>query len=465
MKTYLLPFVIVLLFAIISAFNPAQNNQTNQETEFDKVITTDIDNFWEAYELIRNSNNRKEQLAILQKEFIEKGSPGLEMIMDARRYQAEEYVDAINNYPKFWESVKDNMYQSKTYGAEIGEGINKLRKLYPDLKPAKIYFTVGVFRTGGTIKDGNVLIGAETAMANKKAITDEFPDNRQFNNLRNYWKKQQLDDIVLTNVHEYIHTQQSSIQNSNLLFKCVNEGVAEFVSCLAMETNSTAPAIAYGFENNEKIRPVFEKEMFQKETGYWLWSSQENEFGVRDLGYYIGYAIAQQYYDAANDKKAAIKTMIDLDYSNTKQVEQYIDQSNYFKEPIAALKKKLAKAYLGDLIGQSIEEDGIKEAQLKYQQLIQNPSDKIINNENELNNLGYTYLAQEKIDEAIEIFKWNVNTYPESWNVYDSLGEAYLVKGDTTNSAIYYKKSLEINPDNQYGQAALKKMGITWKTQ
>jgi len=50
------------------------------------------------------------------------------------------------------------------YSGEINKGIGQLRTLYPDLRPARLYFTVGVFKTGGTTLDSLVLIGSEISM-------------------------------------------------------------------------------------------------------------------------------------------------------------------------------------------------------------------------------------------------------------------------------------------------------------
>jgi tetratricopeptide (TPR) repeat protein len=54
-----------------------------------------------------------------------------------------------------------------------------------------------------------------------------------------------------------------------------------------------------------------------------------------------------------------------------------------------------------------------------------------ISTEADINNLGYQYLGANQVDKAIETFKKNVKDYPESWNVYDSLGEGYAAKGET----------------------------------
>ncbi len=53
-------------------------------------------------------------------------------------------------------------------------------------------------------------------------------------------------------------------------------------------------------------------------------------------------------------------------------------------------------------------------------------SDIIMFDEIEMNVLGYQFLQNGKVKDAIEIFKLNTVAYPKSWNVYDSLGEAYL---------------------------------------
>ena len=75
--------------------------------------------------------------------------------------------------------------------------------------------------------------------------------------------------------------------------------------------------------------------------------------------------------------------------------------------------------------------------------------------EMELNTLGYRLLQTKKVAEAIEIFKLNVEVYPQSSNVYDSLGEGYKVHGDKELAIANYKTSLELNPKNTNAIAKL----------
>ena len=78
--------------------------------------------------------------------------------------------------------------------------------------------------------------------------------------------------------------------------------------------------------------------------------------------------------------------------------------------------------------------------------------------ENLLNSLGYRLLRGERVTDAIAVFRLNIEEYPDAWNPYDSLGEAYMVAGQLDSAVVYYEKSLELNPDNAGGRAMLERI-------
>jgi tetratricopeptide (TPR) repeat protein len=67
-------------------------------------------------------------------------------------------------------------------------------------------------------------------------------------------------------------------------------------------------------------------------------------------------------------------------------------------------------------------------------------------NEIELNALGYQLLGEGQNDKAIEIFVLTTERFPKSANAWDSLGEAYVTKGDKSSAIKQFKKSLSLNP-------------------
>jgi CubicO group peptidase (beta-lactamase class C family) len=78
--------------------------------------------------------------------------------------------------------------------------------------------------------------------------------------------------------------------------------------------------------------------------------------------------------------------------------------------------------------------------------------------ERELNQVGYTLLYGGHEQDAITVFQRNVQDYPQSSNVYDSLGEAYMKTGQNDLAIKNYEKSLELNPKNDNGKEMLKKL-------
>ncbi|MCK5693963.1 MAG: hypothetical protein KAI08_13965, partial [Bacteroidales bacterium] len=75
-----------------------------------------------------------------------------------------------------------------------------------------------------------------------------------------------------------------------------------------------------------------------------------------------------------------------------------------------------------------------------------------------LNRAGYQYLRLNSVPSALEVFKLNVALFPDSWNVYDSYGEALLVSGDREAAIKNYGKALELNPSSKSSSAMLKKL-------
>ncbi len=78
----------------------------------------------------------------------------------------------------------------------------------------------------------------------------------------------------------------------------------------------------------------------------------------------------------------------------------------------------------------------------------------------QLNQAGYYQLRLKNPAAAVEIFRLNVRLFPESWNTYDSLGEALAVQGKREAARLNYRRALELNPRASSPRKALKRLGI-----
>lgn len=85
-----------------------------------------------------------------------------------------------------------------------------------------------------------------------------------------------------------------------------------------------------------------------------------------------------------------------------------------------------------------------------------------VGTEAELNAYGYQLIADGNNDKALEVLSLNTQRFPKSANAWDSLGEAYALKGDKTNAIKSFKKSLALNPPDNVrlnSEKYLKQLG------
>ena len=100
----------------------------------------------------------------------------------------------------------------------------------------------------------------------------------------------------------------------------------------------------------------------------------------------------------------------------------------------------------------------VAEAIEAYRKIKQEKPGNVSVAEARLNDVGYSLLREKKLAEAIAVLKLNVELYPQSWNAYDSLGEAYAANGDKELAIVNYKKSLELNSGNKAAVSMLQKL-------
>lgn len=155
------------------------------------------------------------------------------------------------------------------------------------------------------------------------------------------------------------------------------------------------------------------------------------------------------------------KFSLDGSFAFVKEIQVYKDHGDDWVRPqhrdhvrgFYLQHKKMASA----IIEQELKNSTIEAAVKRFRQLCDNGND-VYFDEPSFNAMGYYLMNSGKIIEAIEIFKMNVKVFPESANAYDSLGEAYLKNGDKELAITNYKKSLDINPNNENAKKVLKEI-------
>jgi len=312
-------YKVVLIGLLFIKFSSGQVPRANA------VYTSDIDNFWVAYDSLNTTTNRDTQLRMIQTLYFDKGTDGLKAFTAARNYTPETYVRIINDYPAFWKSIRKNTFAIKSQVRQIEKSVDRFKVLYPAIRPAGIYFTIGGLKSSGTTTGNMVLIGAEMATADTGTDASELT-----NWLRAVFNSQVSGNIVGLNIHEYVHTQQNG-KGSSLLAQCLQEGSADFIAELVTRQKNLNDYMIYGQNNESSLKLKFRNEMWRRSTSNWLFNGERVEHP--DLGYFMGYSICRAYYNRSIDKQKAIKEIIELDFSSKDSVTAFLNQSLYYNDP------------------------------------------------------------------------------------------------------------------------------------
>lgn len=309
-------FLIILIFFSNFAFSQTNNFKKHIET-------SDIKRFWTAFDAVKNSNNIN-KVQIFEKIYIKNASNGLQDFIKLRDFTSEKWIKSFAEYPKFWNSIRPKTENIQNDFNKVEKIYKKFQKIYPEFNPPKIYFTIGILKGGGTVINGNLIIGSELASSDKFVDYSELP--------KNYQDRMKINSgIMFLTTHELVHTQQNlnNSNKSNLLGNCLKEGSADFIAELILNKKVEAPYIDFGMKNQCRIWEEFKKEMYGHDFQNWLSNTATIKDRPADLGYFIGYIITKNYYKNSLNKKQAIKEILTLDFADEKATENFLKKSKY----------------------------------------------------------------------------------------------------------------------------------------
>ena len=310
--------LLIALILILPLITVAQTDKKlNRDPDTVKFVTSDIDNFWRAYDLAARETDTDKKVAIYQTEYLDKGSEGLKDFIRLRIKSAKNLVAMIDRMPKFYASIRPATLQVAGMEKRMRASFRKFKKIYPDAVFPDVYFLVGVSNTGGTTGPSGLLIGAEMYGRTPETPEDELPA----------WLKSVLgttEKIPAIVAHESCHYNQSFDEPKSLLGKSIQEGSCDFIGEMISGGNINVPQRTYGDAHQADLWRQFQTEMSGTDFRNWLYNGTIIKDRPGDLGYYMGYQIADAYYRRTKDKKQAVRDIL-----NIKDIPQFLAASGY----------------------------------------------------------------------------------------------------------------------------------------
>ncbi len=135
------------------------------------------------------------------------------------------------------------------------------------------------------------------------------------------------------------------------------------------------------------------------------------------------------------------------------------DYRNNLDPAIEAVRGYRAEPSLAERMRAALKAGTVEDALRRHREYRRDPRYRYADNEEDLNGLGYELLGARRFDAAIAILELNAREYPRSPNVYDSLGEAYMLAGQKEQALRNYRKLLELDPGNANARNVLQELG------
>jgi len=261
-----------------------------------RIVTADIERFWDVYD-----RATQETLAeLLERDYLAAGTEALRDFVPMRILSADALARKILDEPERYERIREGSLSLQNMEREIREPFLRLEELYPPAVHPDVYFVIGRFNSGGTVSRRGILVGAEMVADDPDAVPGLI-------------------------AHELVHFQQVDIPRGrfSLLAQAIREGSADFVGELISGGGLDEETYGYGFEHEAELWREFQKDMFDDEVGGWLYGGQP-EGRPADLGYFIGYRIAQAFYERSDDRSRAIREVLTV-----RDYERFLERSGY----------------------------------------------------------------------------------------------------------------------------------------
>lgn len=287
-------------------------------------ISSDIAHFWEAYD----AGGKTGDAPSFQRLYLDRASKGLKDFIGKRQLTAATMVTMVRAYPNYFASIRSTNLRlvdsTDAVLALIRANYARIKELYPPAVFPPVTFLVGRFSTGGTTASSGMLIGSEFYSLAVGTPVSELGSFQRTN-------VHAIDTIPMIIAHEHTHILQAAGHaaalsgDNTLLAQSLMEGSADFVGELVSGGNINAKVFPYALANEAAIWADFMSDMNGKDFSRWLYN-QGSATSARpgDLGYFVGYRVAEAYYNKTADKQQALKDIIEM-----RNAKDFLAKSGY----------------------------------------------------------------------------------------------------------------------------------------
>ena len=273
------------------------------------IHISDVSRFYKVYDAAHGHPTAEE----LQLDYLDPGTPGLHHLAKIRRVSGKNIAAEIAAHPKLYAHARRCMAILPQVRHKVTTALRRLGRFYPKAVFPPVTIAISHGKPVGVADSTGVMIGLEGLCAVRYLNPDIF------------WR------FVHTISHEYIHVQQA-VQSPALygnpkptvLDASLIEGAAEFMATLiAHERDFHSPYAPADRAHDKSVEIRFVADENQTDLSHWIDNGTLTKPG--NLGYWVGYRIVKSYYEHAESKSQAVRSILQM-----KSPKEFLAKSGWY---------------------------------------------------------------------------------------------------------------------------------------
>ena len=268
-----------------------------------RLEAADLDRFDQALVALKE---RADTIEVLDSIYFRPGSAGLRAYAGMYRTDAPRLQRTLRRRGAYYDSIAGLPSRVRAQFPAIREAFRRFEAAYPRATFPPTWFVVGGLGPGGANGPRGLLIGADAY---------GWPDSLPLDPTLRRWRTSALPHLAS---HELVHFNQMAaspiayIGDDSNLARAIKEGVADFIAELVSGNHTNVAAHRYGRAHEAALWDEFERDMLGSETGDWFFRQPADSTRPPDLGYFIGYRIAESWYERFPERRDRVAALIGI---------------------------------------------------------------------------------------------------------------------------------------------------------
>ena len=295
--------------AVGAGWARAESAIANNQRGAPVIRTDDVTRFYSVYDRAHGHPTAQE----LQREYIDRGSPGLHHLAKIRDVTGETIAKAMAAHPQIFADARRCITVLPRVRLRVATALRRLGDLYRKAEFPPVTVAVSRGKPAGIADSEGVIIGLEATCA------------------VSYFNPDVESRFVHEIAHEYTHVEQAlqspAFYNNpkpTVLQRSLIEGAAEFVATLVTREATFRSPYAPAKESQDgEVEVRFVADEDQTDLSQWIDNGTLTTPG--DLGYWVGYRMVKSYYERAADKRRALKDIIEM-----KDAKAFLAKSGWY---------------------------------------------------------------------------------------------------------------------------------------